>query len=234
MEQDFLLRLRELSPSASDVNPAAIDPAVIAAAGRRRRQRQGLALAASAMAVAAAITIPIVTLGSGGSNASLRVAQTPPALKSTQTSSLSRCQLGDLRVTTGNSGAAAGTVSLALVFTNVSAASCTVSGKPRVFGVTGSVKTTLSDEPLATIPADKPLAVAPGASIEAIIFGLANPQNGAAQCPLPYSSFIVQIPNSSETHVVSTFVPYLGASFPACSPAKIGPFGKPGSFGSFG
>ena len=152
----------------------------------------------------------------------------------------SPCQISQLRISPGASGFGTGNVGQALLFTNVSQTTCTISGYPGVaaldshgnqvaqarrelIGYLGGLQNNASSVPVVTL--------ASGQVASAEVEGTDNPVGTATSCTY-YPSFLITPPN--ETHSVTVSAGVVQGShtpgFPGCSPISVNPM-VPGTSG---
>lgn len=140
----------------------------------------------------------------------------------------SRCQIDQLRIAPGKSGAAAGNIGQTVLFTNVGQTSCTMTGYPGVaaLGAQGNQIVQAQRKPsgmLGGLPSGSPIPIvnlAPGQIASAEIEG-GDVSTGT--CP-SYPSFLVTPPGETRSATVTA-----GASgsnlpgFTACGAISVNP-----------
>jgi hypothetical protein len=145
----------------------------------------------------------------------------------------SPCQISQLRISPDASGVGLGNVGLAILFTNISQTTCTMSGYPGVaaldsqgnqvaqaqrelIGYIGGLQNNATSPPVVTL--------ASGQSASAEVEGTDNPVGAATSCT-NYPSFLVTPPG--ETHSVTISAGVVQGShipgFPGCSPIIVNP-----------
>jgi len=143
----------------------------------------------------------------------------------------------------GGSGVGLGNVAQPILFTNVSQATCTLSGYPGVaaldsqgnqvaqaarelLGYLGGLQNNATAAPVVTLT--------PGQVASADVEGTDNPVGSATSCTY-YPSYLVTPPG--ETHSVTVSAGVVQGSnisgFPGCSPISVNPV-VPGTTGRFG
>ncbi len=149
-----------------------------------------------------------------------------------------RCLTGQLRIQPGRSGAAAGSIGQAILFTNVDGTTCSLSGYPGVAALDAggnqvvqarrSLNGMLGGVDVGTAAPDVDLG--PGQVASAEIEGGDNPTLPATSCPV-YPAFLVTPPD--DTHSVRISAGVAGANSPGfqgCGTISVNPV-VPGSTG---
>ncbi len=136
------------------------------------------------------------------------------------------CTTGQLRISTVETGAAAGTVGGWLRFVNVGSAACSMRGWPTVVAITASGSETRAKDAPAVLDSP-PLQAAPTVTLDpgldafAAFAGGDNPAGPASTCPPPYSTLRVTPPSASGSTTVSAWLAGLGANLPACVSIEV-------------
>ena len=211
-------------PAPGDA-PARAEELIIKEARRRHRLRL-LSTAGIATAVIVGVAIGVVILA--GHRSSGRMASPLPTDPGHLTPSGSRCQSGQLKVTSLFDGAGMGQVTDMLEFQNVSEASCTLVGFPTVLGLDASGNPVATAQPtLNTIDtgatAPPTVTLGSGKSASATIWGRDGwPSDPPISCP-SYSAFLVTPPGWTRSVNVPSWVGGELGPFPACQTFSITP-----------
>ena len=133
-----------------------------------------------------------------------------------------RCDIGDLKISTATSDAAAGHWGLILLFANTSSSTCHLQGYPGVAGLDGSGKQVTQARRtrsgyMGGDSSASPLRISilPGSTASALVEGTNVPEGNTTKCP-SYQGLLVTPPD--ETHSV-----HLSASANGCSGLEIHP-----------
>lgn len=118
------------------------------------------------------------------------------------------CTGSALRVTVGRVDAGAGQRNVPVVFTNVSAAACTLRGYPGVAGLDAAGRQlTQAERQQATSTA---VRLAPGGSASAAVHAAAIPSGTATACPGDYRALLVTPPDTRMSTRVTVTLPWCG------------------------
>lgn len=136
------------------------------------------------------------------------------------------CRTGELKVSFGPGGAAAGTWAALLEFTNQGTAACTMTGWPGVAGVTASGAATPATQRSGAMDglnstSAPQVTVQPGQQVGIDISG--NDVSASGSCPPPYSSLRVSAPGDSESVTVPAYLPALSGNLPSCGSLAVSP-----------
>lgn len=125
------------------------------------------------------------------------------------------CRTDGLDVTRGRTGGAAGSVILTLVFTNTSAAPCTLTGHPGVSYVGEDGATQVGAAAVGTGQQSGPVVLAPGAAASAQVRAAQVGNYPEQECrPTPVAGLRVYPPDNT----ASVVLPYSGTGCAAESP----------------
>jgi hypothetical protein len=157
--------------------------------------------------------------GSGTSSTSGTPTASTPAAAPTATTSTpapgpAGCTPAQLRITTGAIGAGAGQRYLPLVFTNVSAVTCTLYGYPGVAGL-NSAGHQVAQARRETGLAKVTITLLPGANASALVHATVVPA-GTTTCPPDYAALLVTPPNT-------TVAVRVAATLPSCGGLSVRP-----------
>jgi len=148
------------------------------------------------------------------------------------------CRIGQLRIQPGRSGAAAGSAGQTILFTNVGATTCSLSGYPGVAALdAGSNQVVQARRSLngmlggvdvgTAVPV---VALSPGQVASAEIEGGDSPTAPATSCPT-YPAFLVTPPGETRSERITAGVAGAnGPGFPGCQTISVNPV-VPGSTG---
>lgn len=154
----------------------------------------------------------------------------------------SACTDAQISVRPGSYGAATGNVAQVVLFVNVSATTCTLTGYPgaaglnaagaqviqatrRLAGFLGGLQNGQQTPPTVTL--------APGATASADVEGGDNPLNGATSCTT-YPKLLVTPPNLTQSTAITVGPPGSGITgFPGCAGLSVNPI-VPGDSGRLG
>jgi hypothetical protein len=139
---------------------------------------------------------------------------TPTATTSTPSPGTAGCTPAQLRITTGVIGAGAGQRYLPLVFTNVSAVTCTLYGYPGVAGL-NSAGQQVAQARRETGLAKATITLLPGANASALVHATVVPA-GTTTCPPDYAALLVTPPNT-------TVAVRVAATLPSCGGLSVRP-----------
>jgi hypothetical protein len=150
----------------------------------------------------------------------------------------SRCQSGQLKVTSISGGSGMGQTDEVIGFLNVSRASCNLVGYPTVVALDAHGDRVATAKPtlvgiggIHTVATAPPVVtLGPGQSASATIDGESHPSGSATSCP-SYSSFLVTPPGWTRSIVVSSWSGWEPGPFPGCLPIAITPV-VPGDSGA--
>lgn len=148
-----------------------------------------------------------------------------------------RCRISQLRVALHHSGAAAGTVGAYITVTNTSLATCSIKGWPVVAGITASGRSdratdysALLGEPhVSGVPE---VILNPSETALAVVAAHDNPPQGEKRCPPAYKKLRIALPGSTDSIVVSAWLPALGAYVPSCAGLGVTMFAPASAFGN--
>ena len=152
-------------------------------------------------------------------------AVTPPTTSTTTLAPAADCSSAGLRLRTGFTGAAAGSVETRIVVTNVGHTTCRLDDYPSVYGVTrGGRRVRLNVSHQTMFPSFVPADLRPGASGGTFIEGndscLGMPGGtGLGTSKLPYQSLSVVLPHGEGAISLSKFAP--------CGPLSVSQLGVP-------
>ena len=143
---------------------------------------------------------------------------------------ISACRMGQLVVRRGHSMAGLGSAGEYLSFTNASKRSCRIGGWPTLAlinargAVSHSVIRVPERPPSYTSPARAAAFILrPRQHADAAFAGSDGPTKNNRPCGPSYRKLRVGLPGSSETRILSAWIPYLDAYMPDCSQIALGP-----------
>jgi hypothetical protein len=181
--------------------------------------------AARRLAVAAA---PLV-LSAAGCAAAQDHVSSRPASQSSPTpartaAAAAPCRTGELKVSLGPGGAAAGTWASLLEFTNKGEAACTIGGWPAVAGITAAgAATSATNRSGAMDGLDNPgapqVTLQPGQQAGTDLSGADTSPGGA--CTARYSELRVSAPGDSVSVAVSAYLAELAGNAPSCGTLAV-------------
>jgi hypothetical protein len=127
------------------------------------------------------------------------------------------CRLSELSVTPGASNGAAGSITVAILFKNMSTRTCVLQGYPGVAGLNaaGQQVTQAIRTPFTHVGPPSAISLAPGQTASAPVQGSDVPVGNATTCT-SYPALLVTPPN--ETHSQNVLV-----TLPGCGGLKVGP-----------
>jgi uncharacterized protein DUF4232 len=137
-----------------------------------------------------------------------------------------RCRTGDLRVSLGGGGAAAGTVYRTLRFTNVSGHSCTLRGYPGISYVAGDDGHQLG-APASRSPGSSVSITLAGGQTASTSVGLVNVQNYPAATCRPQSVRGLRVYPPDETRSMFVVLPNTGCANTGVNQLSVNPL-QPG------
>ena len=139
-----------------------------------------------------------------------------------------RCQKGQIKVTTVSGNAGAGSAEQVFGFINISKAVCTLSGYPQVAAlnahggrVAQAVRTPIQSCS-ACNPAPNAVTLKPGQTATAALSGTMHPIGKATSCPY-YSAFLVTPPDMAQPARVAAMAGPLSGHFPGCTAIMVNP-----------
>jgi hypothetical protein len=179
-------------------------PELLFPEARQRRRRRRLLVAATVVVIVGAVAVLAVALHGRGMPSSRRLRSARTTLEATPPP----CNSGQLGMSAGKSGAAAGNIGQTIVFTNTASLSCTLSGYPRVATLDAQAKEVLhaSDRPNGMVggvfegPSIPVVTLGPGQVASAEIDGADVPVGSETSCP-DYPAFLVTPPGIAEEGV---------------------------------
>jgi hypothetical protein len=199
---------------------AAVGLLVIALAGCGSSLAPGAATTpppASAASSSAATASPSAATASPSATASAQAAGHVPA-----------CQPAQLQIKMLSGGAAGPIAGGDLGFKNIGTSPCELAGWPAVTAVTAAGAAHPAGHALTTqfgpnITAPPTVVITPGALAEAVFTGGTNPGPGQTACPPSYRTLRVAPPGSSQSIMISAWLPGLDAYLPACTQVYVTP-----------
>ncbi len=158
------------------------------------------------------------------------VAGPTPTANPTSPGSVPPCSATDLSIGTTNSSAAAGTVGGTLRFQDIGTAPCTLSGYPKVVGITADGERTPAQHSSSPSLLDYPpirgtpvVTLKPGDSAVAAYAGGDTPVGSASSCPPSYHTLEVTAPGTTTAVVLLGYNPWLGQDLPSCVGIEVTP-----------
>jgi hypothetical protein len=218
-------------------DPVARAEELIIKEARRRHRRRMIAKAGVATLVIAGLATGVLILARHRSSGTL--SSPLPTRPGYLTPTGSRCQSGQLKVTSLSGGFGMGQTDEVIGFLNVSKASCTLVGYPVVVALDAHGDHVATARPMldgiggihsgATAPPT--VTLEPGQSASATIEGDSHPSGSATSCP-SYSSFLVTPPGWTRSINMSSWRGNGSPGpFPGCIPIAITPI-VPGDSGA--
>jgi Protein of unknown function (DUF4232) len=187
------------------------------------------------VAVAVAAAALLASCGSGSDSPAVTTTRAQPSAPTSAPSTApvpstppaaSRCQNGQLSVVPLSGGVGAGSAQEVIGFTNISAATCTLTGFPGVAALDASGAQVAQAERFtgAQAPAVTTVTLAQGQTASAIVSGTSIPTGAATTCPYYAPALLVTPPNLTRSvKVAMTGSNFGSAGFPGCSVLKVGP-----------
>jgi hypothetical protein len=184
---------------------------------------------------AAACLLAVAACGSDGTTGATPspAASAPAASKPSTERGVTACAASQLRIALTDTGALAGQAGGYLRFTNVSRATCSLTGWPVVTGVTASGKITPFRHARSTMFGawrySAPLPVvtlAPGNSAYTVVAADDQPAGSQTGCPAPDVRLRVAVPGNQSATLVSAWLPGAGSYLPACTSVSGSPTGE--------
>jgi len=232
----------ESPPRAEVVRPGPGDPAtraeelIIKEARRRHRRRVATRAGVVALTIVGLAIGVAVLVGhrSSGTRPPPSLAR-PGHLEATAT----RCQSGQLKITSLRGGSGLGQTEEVIGFLNESRAACTLVGYPVVVALDAHGAPAATAQPALSWfggdhagPTTPPtVTLRPGQTASATIEGESHPTGSATSCP-SYPSFRVTPPGGTVSVTVSSWSGWSPGPFPGCQPIAITPV-VPGGSGHF-
>jgi hypothetical protein len=170
--------------------------------------------AAAGSGTASGPTGPSAPSASSDSSGSSGSSPAGPASAASGGSGTRACQAAELAVSTGQGGAAAGSVYLPVVFLNRGTTTCTLHGYPGVAGLdaAGHQLTQAVREPMTA----GTITLTPGQSASALVHAGDIPIGTATSCPADYAGLLVTPPNTTTSI-------HLTAKLPSCDGLSVRP-----------
>lgn len=188
----------------------------------------------SGVLAVAAFGLVITACGSqtppGAASSATSPAGTTTSAGSPSAAGTAACVTTQLKISLTHTGALAGQAGGYLKFTNVSSASCQMSGWPTVTGLTADGQATrlrhmqLSMFGAWHYTAPPPVVtLTPGDSAYAIVAAADKPAGASTGCPAPYARLRVSPPGDSGNVTISGWLPGAVSYLPSCTAADGSP-----------
>jgi hypothetical protein len=198
------------------VPAVAVVPLSLVAAGCASTQDQA---SPPSQNVSASVSSALTSAPASSASASVSV--------SASSAAAAPCRTGELKVSLGPGGVAAGTWAALLEFTNAGNVSCTMTGWPTVAGITSAGAATparnRSDAMDGLNVSGTPqVTLQPGGKAGIDISGTDNAAGGGS-CPPPYRQLRVSAPGDSASVTVPADTSALSGGLPSCGPVGASP-----------